>query len=109
MMSMTRTSGFMLIFLALAALSWDVMPLLQRGSFELSTWGDLWSGIHPESLNSYRVVVEQYISVALWDEVLVPLLLYKAVFVFAFSVIASASCWSRARPHLRLIPSHAVT
>lgn len=37
MMASARTSGFMLIFLALAALSWDVMPLLQGGAFKLST------------------------------------------------------------------------
>ena len=90
MMASARTSGFMLIFLALAALSWDVMPLLQGGAFELSTWGDLWYGIHPDSLHSYKVVVEQYISADLWDKVLAPMLLFKAVFVFAFPAATMA-------------------
>ncbi len=88
MMATTRTSGYMLIFLALGALCWDVMPMLQGGAFKLSSWGDMWYGIHPDSLNSYRVVVEQYISADLWDQVLAPLLLHKAVFVFAFPAAA---------------------
>lgn len=91
MMATTRTSGFMLFFLAVAALSWDVMPLLQGGAFKLSTWGDLWYGVHPESLHAYKVVMEQYVSAGLWDKVFAPLLTYKAVIVFAFPAVSLVS------------------
>ena len=88
-MAMTaRTTGYMLLLLAIAALSWDVMPLMQGGGFKLSTWGDFWSGVHPESLHAYRVGVEQYLSAGLWDKVLAPLLLVKAVYLFAFPAIS---------------------
>lgn len=83
MSTTARTTGAMLIFLALAVLSWDVMTVFEVGTFKLSTWGDLWHQLHPESLNVYQVVVEQHVSAAMWDQALAPLLLYKAVFVFA--------------------------
>ena len=37
------------------------------------------------------VVVERYVSSALWDQVLAPLLLYKAVFVFAIPGLFAAA------------------
>ena len=83
MASTARTSATMLAFLAVAALCWDVMPLLHGGAFKLSTWGDIWYGLHPESLNVYKVGVEQYLSAALWDKVFAPLLTYTAVYLFA--------------------------
>lgn len=78
-----RTTGYMLIFLAVAALSFDVLFVLGGGGFELSTWGDLWHRIHPVSLNQYHEVVDNQFSPFLWDQVFAPLLLYKTVFVFA--------------------------
>ena len=88
MRTTVRTSGYMLFFLALAALSWDVMPMLQGGAFKLTSWGDMWYAVHPDSLHTYRVVVEQSISEELWDQLLAPLLVHKAVFVFAAPAIA---------------------
>lgn len=83
-MAMTvRTTGTMLILLALAALSWDVMTVIEVGRFKLTAWGDLWHQVHPASLSDYQHLVERKISAELWDRVLAPLLLYKAVFVFA--------------------------
>ena len=86
-----RTTGYMLIFLAIAALSFDVLFVLGGGGFELSTWGDLWHRIHPVSLNQYHQVVENQLSPVLWDHFLAPLLLYEAVFVFALPGLTLAA------------------
>ena len=78
-----RTFGWSMILMALFAMGWEVWILLTDGTFKLSSWGELWYAAHPASLNLYQAVVERYVSSALWDQILAPLLLYKAVFVFA--------------------------
>ena len=78
-----RTFGWSMILMALFAMGWEVWILLNDETFRLSSWGELWYTVHPASLNMYQAVVERYISPVLWDEVLAPLLLYKAVFVFS--------------------------
>lgn len=91
MVMTVRTTGYMLIFLAIAALSFDVMFVAGGGSFDLSSWGDLWHRIHPVSLNQYHEVVENQFSPILWDQVLAPLLLQEAVFVFAIPGLTLAA------------------
>ena len=82
MMRLLQLIGLLLLLLALGALAWDLFGFFDTGSFTLSVWGDLWYMLHPGSLNLYQAVVERYISVALWDETLAPLLLLPAVIVF---------------------------
>ena len=91
MVMTVRTTGYMLIFLAIAALSFDVMFVLGGGGFELSSWGDMWHRIHPVSLNQYHEMVENQLSAVLWDQVLAPLLLQEAVFVFAIPGLTLAA------------------
>ena len=86
-----RTTGYLLIFLAISALSFDVLFVLGGGGFELSSWGDLWHRIHPVSLSQYHEVVENQLSPYLWDHVLAPLLLHEAVFVFAIPGLTLAA------------------
>ncbi len=78
-----KTLGWALVLVALAALSYDVMILLDKGTFKLSAWGEIWYELHPASLNLYQVVVERYLHPVIWDEFLAPLLLNKAFYFFA--------------------------
>ena len=86
-----RTTGYMLIFLAIAALSFDVLFVLGGGGFELSSWGDLWHRLHPVSLNQYHELVENQLSPYLWDQFLAPMLLHEAVFVFSLPGLTLAA------------------
>ena len=74
--------GIVLIVPAAGALYWDIAVLIQTGQFKLSTWGELWYALHPSSLNLYQAVVERYLSIDLWDEVLAPMLFWPAVLAF---------------------------
>lgn len=86
-----RTLGWLLILLATAVLGSELFTLAETGRFELSSLGDVWRGLHPESLLAVQATVEGHVSVALWDRLLVPLLPYKAVFVFALPGLVLAS------------------
>jgi hypothetical protein len=83
MSSTVRTLGWLLILLATAALGWELYALAEIGSFQLSSLGELWHDLHPESLGIIQGAVEGHVSAALWDGLLAPLLLRDAALVFA--------------------------
>ncbi len=82
--------GYLLIIPAVGALAYDLAQFFSTGSFKLSTWGELWFKLHPGSLNLYQAVVERYVSVALWDDVLSPLLFWPALYAFGIPGLALA-------------------
>lgn len=86
-----RTLGWLLILLASAVLGSELFTLADTGRFELSSLGDVWRSFHPESLRVVQTSVEGHVSVALWEDLLAPLLPYKAVLVFALPGIVLAS------------------
>jgi hypothetical protein len=86
-----RTFGWLFILLASAALGWELYALAETGSFRLSSLGDLWNSLHPESLGSVQGRLEGHVSATLWDGVLAPLLLRDAVLVFALPGLLLAS------------------
>jgi len=77
-----RTAGVLFVILASAMMCWELYVLADTGNFTLTSWGELWFGLHAPSLNLYQAGVERYLSPALWDQVLAPLLLWPAVLVF---------------------------
>jgi hypothetical protein len=86
-----RTFGWLLILLATAALGWELYALAETGSFQLSSLGDLWHDLHPESLGSVQGKLEVYVTATLWNGVLAPVLLRDAVLVFALPGLLLAS------------------
>ncbi len=78
-----QTLGWLLILVASAALGWELYALAETGSFQLSSLGQLWHDLHPESLGAVQSTVEGHVSATLWDGLLAPLLLRDAVLVFA--------------------------
>ena len=86
-----RTLGWLLILLATALLGSELFTLADTGEFQLSSLGDVWHGLHPESLRVVQASVEGHVSVKLWDDLLAPLLPYKAVLVFALPGLFLAS------------------
>lgn len=76
-----RFTGVLFVILAAAVMAWEVYVLADTGHFKLSSWGELWFRLHAPSLNLYQAGVERYVSTALWDKVLAPLLLWPATLV----------------------------
>ena len=68
-----------------------MVPANETGEFQLSSLGELWHGVHPESLRVVQTSVEGHVLVMLWDDLLAPLLPYKAVLVFALPGLFLAS------------------
>ena len=91
MSSTVRTLGWLLILMAMAVLGSDLFTLAETGRVELSSLGDLWRDLHPDSIRVVQTTVEGHVSVALWDRLLAPLLPYKAVLVFALPGLLLAS------------------
>jgi len=90
MSGMLRTFGWLLIILAMAVLGSELFTLADTGEFQLSSLGDVWRSFHPESLRVVQTSVEGHVSASLWDDLLAPLLPYKAVLVFALPGIVLA-------------------
>jgi len=88
---LVRIIGWLLTLVALGALTWDVLILLDTGLFKFSTWGEIWYALDPGSLNLYQAVVERYLHPVIWDKVLAPLLLYRAFFFFAITGLTLAT------------------
>ncbi len=91
MSSTVRTLGWLLILLATAALGWELYALAETGNFQLSSLGELWHDLHPESLGVVQGTLEGHVSTTLWDGLLAPLLLRDAVLVFALPGLLLAS------------------
>lgn len=91
MSSTVRTLGWLLILLATAALGWELYALAETGSFRLSSLGDLWHDLHPQSFGTVQGTLEGHVSAALWNGLLAPLLLRDAVLVFAIPGVLLAS------------------
>ena len=109
MLATARTSGYMLIFLALAALTWDVMPLLQGGAFKLSSWGEFWYGTHSPSLGAVKSGIEG-LSAGLWTWTMAPLRKVPALLLFGLpgAVLASLP-WMLPKLRSMRAPRHAQT
>ncbi|WP_299379743.1 hypothetical protein [uncultured Kiloniella sp.] len=69
-----RILGWVFLAIALASLAFDLFPLMEQGSFQLSLLGENWFAVHPGSLNLLQAVTERYIGLWLWDDVFSPLL-----------------------------------
>ena len=82
---LVKSIGWILVLVGLAALGYDAMILLDKGTFKISVWGELWYELHPASLNLYQAVIERYIHPVIWDEFLAPLLFYKAFYLFTIT------------------------
>src|SRR3546814_20829278 len=77
-MVILRAIGWALIVLGLLVLGRDVWQWADGMPFRLITGGELWFMIHHASLNLVQAVVQRYLLPALWDPVLVTVLLWPA-------------------------------
>ncbi len=73
------------VSVGLDALSWS-----QSGSWPWITVGELWHRLHSSSLQLTQAVVQRYVHPALWDPVILTVLLWPAVLVLGLSGAALA-------------------
>jgi len=78
-MSVRRIAGFGLAILSFAVLAFDLTNGFSgAGLFGFVTLGDLWARINGASLNLVQAIVQRYLLPALWDPMLVTVLLLPA-------------------------------
>ena len=73
-----------IIFFVIAglALIWDLFRWGGQGPLAFADIGTDWYALHPTSLQLAQPAVQRYLTPELWDNVIQPLLLTPAVFVF---------------------------
>ncbi len=90
----------LLLLIAAALLGLAVFGEAEAGGTRFMALGALWFWLSPGSLNLVQSVTERYLSVALWDHLIFPLVQQPAVVVFGlagvgFGIIA----WLLGRRH----------
>ncbi len=78
LMIVGRLLGWILIVLALAVLAWDAWLLVGDRMFASETAGAFWFRMSPEGPNTWQAIIQRYVSPSLWDNVVVPVLLWPA-------------------------------
>ena len=77
-MILVRIFGYLLLFLALAALGAEILTSVQAGEWVSLTVGDVWAMIDRESIGLAQVGLERYVHPFLFDPLLLTLLLWPA-------------------------------
>ena len=80
-MIVARVIGWILVAAGLALLARDIIDSFDTGAPAFIAAGELWFNLHNGSLNLIQAVTQRYISPALWDPVLVTVLLWPAFLV----------------------------
>ena len=83
----------LLLLIAMALLGLGLFGEAGAGGTRFMALGALWFWLSPASLNLVQAVTERYLSVALWDHLVFPLVQQPAALVFgvigaAFALIA---------------------
>ena len=100
-----RIIGGLFLLLALAALAFEMVTLVQSGTWEIRALGSLWFDIHKNSLGAAQVIVQRYVWAPIWDPVVITLLRWPGwlafgvpgiVFVYLFRRRRSRRCFTDA-------------
>jgi hypothetical protein len=73
-----RAVGWVLVFLALAALGYEVLLAIASGSWRMIAAGELWYALDRGSLNFTQAITQRYLHPALWDPILQSVLTWPA-------------------------------
>jgi hypothetical protein len=77
-MAVWRVIGWAFLALALIAFGAEVIGSLSAGHYRILTLGEVWFSLSPGSLNLTQAVIQRYLFAALWDPVIVTVLLGPA-------------------------------
>ena len=70
--------GLVLVFLALAALGYEILLAISGGTWRMIAAGELWYALDPGSLNFAQAITQRYLHPALWDPILQSVLTWPA-------------------------------
>ncbi|MGH1440399.1 MAG: hypothetical protein ACRBBR_09835 [Cellvibrionaceae bacterium] len=77
-----RVIGWIFFVIALALLGGEIVSSLQAGEWTPQLLGQLWFELDSGSLNLVQAVIQRYLLPALWDPIILTLLLWPAWTVF---------------------------
>lgn len=77
-MLLGRVLGWLFIAVALAVLAADVLAWQQSGGWRLAALGEVWAGLHRDSLLLAEPAIDRHVWPGLWQSAIVPLLLAPA-------------------------------
>jgi glycosyltransferase involved in cell wall biosynthesis len=75
---LARVAGWVLLFLAVAALGYEVLLATVGGTRRVIAAGELWYALDPGSLNFAQAITQRYLHPALWDPILQSVLTWPA-------------------------------
>ena len=77
-----RFLAWVFLILIVVAVVFDWLAVGEDGAFILRPLGELWNGIHSESLQQLQPAIERHVSPALWENIVQPLLTSPAALIF---------------------------
>ena len=83
-----RILGWLLVAAALATAGWEVWRYFDTGAYVIVAAGELWYALGRGSLNLTQSVIQRYLHPALWDPVIVTVLLAPAWAILGAAGIA---------------------
>ncbi len=92
-----RMLGWLLVALAIVAFGWEIVALIDSGTWQITALGKLWFDIHSGSLGLAQVVVERYVWPPIWDPVILTLLQWPGWVVLGVPGLVLAWLFRRRR------------
>jgi hypothetical protein len=80
-MVILRGLGWLLLLATAVVGIYEVADYVDSGDRALSALGELWFKLHAPSLNLFQAVIQRYVHEALWEAVILPVLLQPALLV----------------------------
>ena len=77
---MFRLFGAMFILGSLGAFGYDAWTWLTSGTWGLSTVGEVWYDLSPNSIQLLQAFIQRFISPLLWERGFIPFLLFPLSF-----------------------------
>ena len=77
-MILLRIIGYLLLFLAIAALGAEILMSVQAGEWVSLAVGDVWAEVDRESIGLVQVGLQRYVHPYLFDPILLTILLWPA-------------------------------
>lgn len=81
-MKFLRPIGYLLLAAAVISFGFAIMAALAGSTGLMTSFGEQWGKLNPANLNLVQAIVQRYLHPALWDPVLVNILLLPGWLVF---------------------------
>ena len=101
-MTICRSIGWFILFIALAALAFEAFDWIYAGAYSPIAVGEIWFRLDSSSLNGFQAAVQRYISPWLWESVITEILLLPGWVVAGVpAILMIGLCRARDRRRFR--------